>query len=572
MKTPSNRSSLLLNSVFSFFFTASTLHADDRHLAAGQANQNPSPAPAALQTNDQATTSSGASSAPVTSLAVSSPTTATNAQPPCPPPGTYAPASTQTSRLLGYLQSFHETLPLREARSAVGIEVSPQINYQNVFDRQAPVYRPFNKALDPSYEGVNWIFASQADIAEAQARLANGDTSNGSIPNGVLFNATGSARVDGLVTSTRLNDTNAAFLPSAIPARTDAYYKTGERADMIVPPAGPNSVVFHLVGNPADLGTLQTFAKINYSTDATGAASAQVQYLWGAFGNVILGQTDSTFGDVDAFPDLLDFIGPNAAVYLQRPLIGYYIQLHQSTDQVIYALVSAEKPNPSVNTMPSAITAVDKPGFYSQIPEFAAKIKVSDNNWGNLQIASIVRDIGVEDSLDHGRAQTVGWGSRFSMAVKPFQTIGCFKNDTVTGSIIYGQGIGTLVTDTMNVAGSDAVLNKNGTLNTTPLFAYYVGYTHHWTDQLTSTIVYSEVDLNSPASEGAATYRQGRYAAANLIYRWLIFPTKSTDANNKPVQPHTAFTGLELLYGEKDTIGNGHGSATRLDFATGVNF
>src|SRR4030095_9008086 len=104
--------------------------------------------------------------------------------------------------------------------------------------------------------------------------------------------------------------------------------------------------------------------------------------------------------------------------------------------------------------------------------------------------------------------------------------------------IAHGEGIAHYNVDLQGL-NDDAALDAQGHLRALPLTSYYVGYTHFWTDCLRSTAVYSQVDLDSEASQGPFAYRHGQYASINLAY---AFPKQNLQI------------GIEYLYGRKETF------------------
>src|SRR5205807_7226456 len=109
-----------------------------------------------------------------------------------------------------------------------------------------------------------------------------------------------------------------------------------------------------------------------------------------------------------------------------------------------------------------------------------------------------------------------------------------------------------------------------GHLRALGMFGYWAAYTHYWVPQLSSTVVYSQVEADSfpsPAfdvAKGQAPYRHGRYAAVNLIYE-TVTPVVVKKAG-------TLFTGIEYLYGEKELLNGAAGVDHRLQATLGVKF
>src|SRR4029077_5128527 len=58
-----------------------------------------------------------------------------------------------------------------------------------------------------------------------------------------------------------------------------------------------------------------------------GDLNFRVRQLYGQIFNVVLGQSFSVFEDPDAWPDTVDYEGPNSAIFARRPLVRYQWQV-----------------------------------------------------------------------------------------------------------------------------------------------------------------------------------------------------------------------------------------------------
>src|SRR4029077_5163237 len=87
-----------------------------------------------------------------------------------------------------------------------------------------------------------------------------------------------------------------------------------------------------------------------YQNDFFGSGGGElpfrVRQLYGQIYNVVLGQTFSVFEDPDAWPDTVDYEGPNSAIFARRPLVRYQLPLTKKW-QLNFGL---EKPGAEVDT------------------------------------------------------------------------------------------------------------------------------------------------------------------------------------------------------------------------------
>jgi hypothetical protein len=150
--------------------------------------------------------------------------------------------------------------------------------------------------------------------------------------------------------------------------------------------------------------------------------------------------------------------------------------------------------------------------------------------------------------------------------------------DTIYGSIVGGQGIAHYIDDlhsTGSAVGNDATLTDAGVLQALTALGYYAGYTHYWSDFLRSTASYSHVELDSieTKAETVSPYRNGDYFAVNLVYGVLtdgsvLAPQLSIPKN---LTSYHFLTGLEYLYGRKETLDGNAGHDQRIMMVVSID-
>jgi hypothetical protein len=218
---------------------------------------------------------------------------------------------------------------------------------------------------------------------------------------------------------------------------------------------------------------------------------------------------------------------------------------------------------------------------------FAAQVLLKNDTWGHIQTATILRDVGIENTFyTTGTAPALvahpsnhddvfGWGVQVSGVFNPFANMEWLKRDHINFLVMYGEGIANYDYDLRGL-NYDAAFTLSRQLKALPLLSYYLAYEHYWTDHFRSTVVYSEVDLDSIVSPGATAspYRHGRYVAANLIYQWdfsiLLDPTQPPDPKN--TKSGRGFAGIEYLYGQKESLNRGSGDDHRVQFTVGFKY
>jgi len=235
----------------------------------------------------------------------------------------------------------------------------------------------------------------------------------------------------------------------------------------------------------------------------TNATTPRLRHAYAQFRNFLIGQTFSNFMDPDAFPDTLDFQGPNGMVSLRNPQFRYGFALSPST--TLY--ISLEKPSSDVIFKTPEFSA------QSNAPTRDGAIRLRQEfERGHFQVAGIFRDIAV--SLPDGRNDSVfGWGVNTSLGLK---TLG---KDNLIVAVAAGHGISRYLQDTSGL-GIDAEVASGASnhLEATPAIGVEASYQHYWRKTLRSSAFYSYAGVNNTDLAAAITYNHGTYSGANLIW------------------------------------------------------
>jgi DcaP outer membrane protein len=305
-----------------------------------------------------------------------------------------------------------------------------------------------------------------------------------------------------------------SFIPSSFPVpqptsvnnSTVSVRPTRLSLDFRVPSAKLGEVRFYLEGDL--FGTNATTPRLRH-------AYAQVR-------NILLGQTFSNFMDPDAFPDTLDFQGPNGVVSIRNPQLRYGFALSPST--TLY--LSVEKPSSDVAFKPpSATLQTNAPG-----PDGTIRLR-QEFERGHLQVAAIFRSIQASVTAPPALAKldnVLGWGINASTG---FRTFG---KDNAIFAVAAGHGISRYLQDTSGL-GIDAEPDSSTGLKATSAVGVESSYQHYWFKQLRSSAIYSYAAVDNTAfySAFAAPYNHATYTGANLIWN-----------------PYGSFNvGAEFLYG-----------------------
>jgi hypothetical protein len=253
-----------------------------------------------------------------------------------------------------------------------------------------------------------------------------------------------------------------------------------------------------------------------------GQTTFRLRHAYGEWGSLLAGQTNSIFMDIDVFPNVIDYWGPDGMVFWRNVQIRW---TPWKTEHSSFA-IGLEEPSNDVD--PGQIREFDPTlGTNLQsdekVPNLAAHWRTS-GDWGHVQVAGILRDLGYDTkgTEENGFSNTpkgsvTGWGVNLS------GSINVFDKDKILLQYVYGHGIASY----MNDGGMD--LSAKGRLPTDtdsgnvsaeaiPLTGIVAYYDHYWNDRFSTSFGYSTTFVDNTNLQDPGTYKSGQYASANLLY------------------------------------------------------
>jgi hypothetical protein len=279
-------------------------------------------------------------------------------------------------------------------------------------------------------------------------------------------------------------------------------------------------------------------------SDFFGSTSTtpRLRHAYAQARNLLIGQTFTNFMDPDAFPDTLDFEGPNGMVNLRNPQVRYGFALSKRT--VLF--FSVEKPSSDL-AFKTTTGVSAQPN--SPRPDGTVRLR-QEYDRGHWQVAAVFRDVAA--FLPDGRTGSVfGWG------VNATGTLRIFGRDNVIAEGTYGRGIARYIQDTSGLGLDAAVISiANPHLKATPEVGTEVAYQHYWTKSLRSNVVYGFAQVQKTAFQPQSTFHKSDYSAANVI--WNPFGSLNV--------------GAEFLYGWQVLKNGQEGNAPRIQFSAKYSF
>lgn len=264
------------------------------------------------------------------------------------------------------------------------------------------------------------------------------------------------------------------------------------------------------------LGQLKThfeFDMFGVGPDA-GQTTIRLRHAYGELGHWGAGQTHSPFMDIDVFPNILDYWGPNGMVFFRNIQVRY-MPIKKENELLTFAI---ERPgatqDPGVFSDRVELDSI-KPRF--PLPDLSAEYRLK-GKFGYVRLGGIVRRIMWEDqnadSVDLSGG-TVGWGFNAST------NLNLGKNDIFRGMVVYGRG----VQNYMNDAPTDVALKTDVSASPKPvkavplpIFSFVAFLEHKWSSKFSSTIGYSMLTINNTDGQDDDAFHKGQYAIANILY------------------------------------------------------
>lgn len=263
----------------------------------------------------------------------------------------------------------------------------------------------------------------------------------------------------------------------------------------------------------------------------TNAYNPGLRRAFITYGKWLLGQEWSTFQNLGAIPETLDFVAfpTDGTVFDRQPMIRY---------SVGDFAVAAENPETTINNAGTVSAKND-----SQLPDLVGRWVTKVGDGGNFGVAVILRQLSVDDTSGGGiDADTIGYGISASGKVP------LTARDDIRFMANWGEGIGRYIG--LGIS-ADAAVDGND-IEAIGIVAGYVAYRHAWTDQWRTTVTASTFQAdNDVALTTDGVTKSVVSGSVNLLYS----PTKKMTV------------GAELRHAEREVESGADGSLDRLQFS-----
>ena len=284
-----------------------------------------------------------------------------------------------------------------------------------------------------------------------------------------------------------------------------------------------------------DAGLIKGHIEMDFQGSAQGderisnSYSPRIRHAFFTWDKWLFGQTWSTFFNVSALPDLLDFVGPVSTIFVRQPQVRY------TSGGWMFA---AE--NPSSTLYNDAGSSSDS----NQFPDLIARY-----NFGSDKASYSVALMGRELAYDTGTDTESEFGYAASIAGKIAIGDG---GDDLRVMLNAGNALGRYMGLNSFRAGT---IEPDGSIELIDEVGIFAAYRHLWSQQWRSSFSLAASEADNPDSAGNAAKSYESFHA-NLIY--------------KPAAPLDI--GGEIIIANKELEDGTDGSVNRLQFSAKYSF
>ena len=284
--------------------------------------------------------------------------------------------------------------------------------------------------------------------------------------------------------------------------------------------------------------SVTAFVEMDFFTHGDGnevvsnSYSPRLRHAFIKYDKWTFGQTWSTFQDVGALPEALDFVGPaESTTFIRQAMVRYTsgnLELAAENPQTFVAGGTRD---------------------LSTVPDLIGRYTFKLDGGSYIKVAGLMRSLKIQDDSSGSQADATGWGVSASTKF----VLG--NGNDIRAMVNYGDGIGRYV-------GLGFVLDGytdgfSGSIETAESLSWFVSYRAVWNDKWRSNFMYgtNSIDYNDDTQAQGFNDNASSFHV-NLIHN--VLPKLDV--------------GAELIWGERETVAGVDGDFTRVMFSAKYAF
>ena len=286
-------------------------------------------------------------------------------------------------------------------------------------------------------------------------------------------------------------------------------------------------------------GLVKGHIEIDFQTNDIGderisnSYAPRIRQAYLSWDKWLFGQTWSTFFNVSALPETLDFVGSSGTIFERQPQIRY---THGGL------MLSLENPSTTL------YGGTQNPYDDNAMPDIVARYNVT-GDWGNMSLSAMGRELAYQDTIGGVDQDESEYGYGVSFAGR----LMLGERDDIRFQANYGNAMGRYFVLNAFRAGQ---IEANGDIELIDAWSAVLALRHHWSERWRSNFAVSLSEADNPDTVAATTNKTVETAHANLI--WQVA---------KPLS-----LGGELIYGSREQENGDDGDLKRVQFTAKYAF
>jgi hypothetical protein len=281
----------------------------------------------------------------------------------------------------------------------------------------------------------------------------------------------------------------------------------------------------------------------------TNSVMFRLRHAYATLGGLLVGQTWTTFLDLNAAPDTVDFNGPGTQALVRNPTIKYTFGLADGVNLAL-ALENNRGPQYGLDTR------------FQTLPDVHARFDYA-GGWGTASARAVLQT--------YNRARVNGAGTDYvdastktkeglGLAVSGSYKIG---SDTLLAQVAGGPGIGRYLLNAATIGNNSPGVtfdNTTGKIDLWNVWGVHAGYTHVWNSELRSNLVGAYTWVLDPKIGGAKADDTVQKDFVQVFVNTFYDITKNAEV------------GVEYAYGQWKSFTNGTPEEKGTQNRINVNF